>query len=586
MYNEKVLKHFANPKNMGEIAGASGIGHTGNPSDGDKITIYIKVENDTINDIRFKTFGCAAAIAASSMLTELARGKSIHKALSITNEDVAAALGGLPPQKLKCSNIAADALHEAIADYKSKPQNESCPVKEEAVSSSCATLPAGTSEILSSNQIQRYLRQIIMPQISGIGQKKIIDTRIQICSETLDYAEVLLYYMVAMGVENITLYLEEKEQRWQSVKEQLLDFNPELQLKVADEVTDSYIDYILIIGSKRFLSSVSNRHSSNNIATMVLAPNPWSGAIRLLEDRVDIIDFVNTLPKSEADTIGQTLSNAFIGILAVTELIKDILSIGQTLENGFYYNLMECNFSDNEIIVGNSQLTSNQKEKLSNLKVLIIGAGGLGSPVALGLTKLGIGQIGLVDFDSVEITNLNRQVLHSTSRIGKLKVESAKMMLSKINPNIHIQAIPTALNKDNASELIKDYHIVVDGLDNIPTRYILNDACYRAKKPFVEAGVLTFYGQITSIKPQKTPCYRCLYPEREDDSNIPGCSELGVLGTVPGLIGILQVVEVLKTLLNIKSRLDGGLLMYDALEREFNIIPLLRSQSCSLCGKE
>src|SRR5665647_1793051 len=182
MYNDTVLDHFANPRNVGSITGADGIGNAGNPVDGDKVTIDIKVHNKTLADVRFKTFGCGAAIAASSMLTVLAIGKSLNEAMKITNDDVANALGGLPPEKLLCSNIAADALHGAINDYLNK-NNVGSSESENISKKAPENFPDTTEtnyEAMNKNQIQRYLRHIIMPKISGPGQKKLLETRVLI----------------------------------------------------------------------------------------------------------------------------------------------------------------------------------------------------------------------------------------------------------------------------------------------------------------------------------------------------------------------------------------------------------------------
>lgn len=594
MYNNIVLDHFANPRNIGEITTPHGVGHTGNPADGDKTTIFLSVDQGIIVDVKFKTFGCAAAIAASSMLTVLAMGKSISEAMNITNEKVAEALGGLPPQKLMCSNIAADALHNAIESYLSNPTKGARPIGSDF--ESCGTLP-DTKELLTNDQIKRYLRHIIMPQIGGVGQRDIIETRVVLYAQTVEACEIMLYYMVAVGIGQIDIYLVEKSACWDSVYRHLLDINPKLALSIASPLNENLdpmkkTDFNIILGDLHYIGNIHKTWENSKHCippTLIGTTAPWLGALKFCNNTNEIAEFINEISfgKCVKDPVGMILSNLFIGPMAVTELLKSKLSMGEKLRKTLYFNLLQSNYTQFQE-VSNPSSSFNLKEvsrKLSQLKVLIVGTGGLGSPVALALAKAGVGNIGLIDHDSIEISNLNRQILHSTSRIGLFKVDSAKTMLKLMNPDVNIQTYPKALTKDNATELVKKYHIIVDGLDNIPSRYILNDACYKEGKPLVEAGVLTFYGQTTTIIPKITPCYRCMYPEK-DTSNISGCSELGVLGTVPGQIGIIQAAEVIKLALGVGSRLNGGLLMYDSLETEFNIIPLLRSNNCDLCGKE
>jgi len=179
---------------------------------------------------------------------------------------------------------------------------------------------------------------------------------------------------------------------------------------------------------------------------------------------------------------------------------------------------------------------------------------------------------------------LNRQILHTTSKLGMLKVESAKQTLKTINQNIKVDLYPSSFSRENAAEIIKNYDIIIDGLDNLPTRYLLNDACFFEKKSLIEAGALAFYGQVTTIVPGDGPCYRCIFPESTVPFSAPSCSETGVLGPIPGLMGLLQAVEVIKMIIGADSSLKGRLLMYDALETELNIVEYQRNNDCELCG--
>jgi len=222
------------------------------------------------------------------------------------------------------------------------------------------------------------------------------------------------------------------------------------------------------------------------------------------------------------------------------------------------------------------------EEKLSNAKVLIVGAGGLGSPSSLALAMAGVGSIGLVDSDVVEISNLNRQVLHASSRIGISKAESAKFMLTSINPKININTYIENLSKENAKEIIDNYDLVISAVDNIQTRYLINDSCYFMKKPVIEAGVLRFDGTNTTIIPDEGHCYRCLYPNL--NTNGMSCAETGVLGAVPGLMGFIQAVEAYKVITGLGTNLRNKILLFDGLGMEFNVINLDKNPDCPLCG--
>ncbi|MCG2729229.1 MAG: HesA/MoeB/ThiF family protein, partial [Acetobacterium sp.] len=221
---------------------------------------------------------------------------------------------------------------------------------------------------------------------------------------------------------------------------------------------------------------------------------------------------------------------------------------------------------------------------LKSANVLTIGAGGLGCPANLVLAKAGVKKLSLIDFDQVEISNLNRQILHSTSTIGMLKVESAKRSLEAMSPDLQVTTYSGAFSKENAREIIKKHDLVIDGLDNLPTRYLLNDACYFEKKPLVEAGALAYYGQVTTIVPDEGPCFRCLFPETNNQT-AGSCSETGVLGPVPGLMGVLEAIEAIKLIVGIPTTLKGKLLMIDVLETSFDRFTFGKYEDCPLCGK-
>ncbi|OGQ45705.1 MAG: molybdopterin biosynthesis protein MoeB [Deltaproteobacteria bacterium RIFCSPLOWO2_02_FULL_46_8] len=223
--------------------------------------------------------------------------------------------------------------------------------------------------------------------------------------------------------------------------------------------------------------------------------------------------------------------------------------------------------------------------KLLKAKVLLIGAGGLGSPVAFYLAAAGVGTIGIVDFDVVDASNLQRQILHTTNRIGKLKVDSAKEALLALNPGIKIETHPVKLSSKNVEAIFKNYDIIVDGSDNFPTRYLVNDACVLLKKPNVHGSVLRFEGQVSVFWPGKGPCYRCLYPEPPPPELAPSCATAGVLGILPGVIGMLEAVETIKIILNKGETLVGRLLCYDALRTQFHELKLKQDPNCPYCAE-
>jgi len=222
--------------------------------------------------------------------------------------------------------------------------------------------------------------------------------------------------------------------------------------------------------------------------------------------------------------------------------------------------------------------------KLKSGKVLVIGAGGLGSPLSLYLAAAGVGTIGLVDFDKVELTNLQRQILHSTDSLGRSKLDSARERLLALNPEVKIEAYDTRLTSENALDILRKYDIVVDGTDNFPTRYLVNDACVLLGKPNVYGSIFRFEGQASVFGIPEGPCYRCLYPEPPPPGLAPSCAEGGVLGVLPGIIGVIQATEAVKLLLGIGEPLVGRLLLYDALRMEFRELKLRKDPACPVCG--
>lgn len=225
------------------------------------------------------------------------------------------------------------------------------------------------------------------------------------------------------------------------------------------------------------------------------------------------------------------------------------------------------------------------QKKLLNSKVLLIGAGGLGSPLGLYLAAAGVGTLGLVDFDVVDLSNLQRQILHTNDEIGKPKIDSAEKRIKAMNPDTKVIKHKVRLTSDNALDILKDYDIVIDGTDNFPTRYLTNDACVMLKKPNIYGSIYRFDGLATVFNPPDGPCYRCLYPEPPPPGMVPSCAEGGVLGVLPGVIGTIQATEAIKILTGIGRTLTGRLMVYDALQMTFRELKIRKDPSCPVCGK-
>ncbi len=224
------------------------------------------------------------------------------------------------------------------------------------------------------------------------------------------------------------------------------------------------------------------------------------------------------------------------------------------------------------------------QKKLLDSKVFLVGAGGLGSPAAFYLAAAGIGKIGISDNDVVDFSNLQRQILHSTKDVGRPKVQSAKETLEDLNPDIEVVPYTERLNSENIIDIIKDYDVILDGSDNFPTRYLVNDACVMLGKPLSHGSIFRFDGQATTILPGQGPCYRCLYESPPPPDLVPSCQEAGVLGIIAGIIGVVQATEVIKLQLGKGNLLNGKLLIYDSLDMDFKKLNIQRNPACPMCG--
>ncbi|ABB31800.1 UBA/THIF-type NAD/FAD binding protein [Geobacter metallireducens RCH3] len=224
------------------------------------------------------------------------------------------------------------------------------------------------------------------------------------------------------------------------------------------------------------------------------------------------------------------------------------------------------------------------QKKLLEGKVMVIGAGGLGAPIALYLAAAGVGTIGIADADVVDLSNLQRQVIHFTPDVGKPKVESAREKMEAINPDVTVRTYQEWISAANIARIIADYDFVIDGTDNFAAKFLINDACVMAGKPYSHGGILQFVGQTMTIKPGESPCYRCIFPAPPPKDAIPTCSQAGVIGVLPGVIGTIQATEAIKYLLGKGALLTGHIMMYDALEMNFRKVKLNRNRKCPVCG--
>ena len=224
------------------------------------------------------------------------------------------------------------------------------------------------------------------------------------------------------------------------------------------------------------------------------------------------------------------------------------------------------------------------QQRLKAARVLLVGAGGLGSPAALYLAAAGVGTLGLVDWDVVDVTNLQRQIMHGTAAVGRSKLDSARARLQDLNPHVHVETFAAKLTSTNALDILRNFDIVVDGSDNFPTRYLVNDACVLLGKPNVYGSIFRFDGQASVFDARVGPCYRCLFSDPPPPDLVPRCETAGILGAIAGVLGTLQAVEVLKELLGLGDSLDGTLLIYDALRAQFHRIRIAKDPDCPTCG--
>lgn len=459
--------------------------------------------------------------------------------------------------------------------------------------------------ILSRDQILRYMRHIAIPDISGQGQKKILESSVILYAESLEKASLALYYLAASGVGEVSCHIN-NVLNWKEYKNKLSDLNSDSKISLHDEeaIRNPKVQNTtrIITGSFGYVGKIvkdiiENDYYEYFIPTVVSICNGWCGAVQTFTEKNGLEEFLSEMYKS-AGYNSQSNSDYshkppgyFSSLMAVIEHLKLTLSLGKPLSRPLQYDLSVLEFdsvdslSDLIYKLESPEIPESLPETLANSKVLIAGCGGLGSSAAYTLAASGIGRLGLVDYNTVELSNLNRQIMHSSSRIGMPKVKSSEIFLRQINPNIMLDMYNSKIDRENVQDIIGPYDVVIGCLDNRPDRYVLNDACIAAGKPLLEAGALDISGLATSIIPGEGHCYRCVFPESKDKNPMPSCSETGVLGPVPGLMGIVQASEAIKLLDGIGIPLKNKLLLFDVFDTDIYIADNRRNKNCELCSK-
>lgn len=440
---------------------------------------------------------------------------------------------------------------------------------------------------LTENQREHYKRQIIIPEIGEEGQEKLLDSTVFLYCEDIESLRPLAYYIAALGIGRIICYLEDKSGA-DSLFDEVVDLNNDTSIDYLSE-DNNIADCRIILGGTDFVAGTGDKQVNEKfIPTIISINSQWKGTLHTFDKEDSFTNFINKLNnKNKENNINSRsafLANALSSTLCAIEAVKLCLNIGHLKKEILYYDLFNLVFeqTENKIDIFDKLTDTNIdiKQKLSEAKVLIVGAGGLGSPVAYGMALANVGTLGLLDLDLVEASNLNRQVLHSFSRIGMPKAKSAELLLKKLRPDIIIKTYIRELTKDNAEEIFSEYDMVIAAVDNIPTRYIINDTCIALNKPFSEAGVLRLHGTATTIIPHKGHCYRCLYPNY-DGGNLPGVN--GVLGPIPGTMGFIQAAEALKVLTGLGTSLKNKILLFDSLDMDFNIVDIDKNPECPIC---
>jgi molybdopterin/thiamine biosynthesis adenylyltransferase len=437
-----------------------------------------------------------------------------------------------------------------------------------------------------------------MPEISGPGQKKLLESTVFVCGENIDAAAPAIYYLAASGIGFIKCHFEITE-GFDRLVASIRDLNSDVSIALAGS-QDS--EFRIFLGRPEFIVKQSDNIATGFVPSIIALQNGWKGGIEVFRELAAARSFLAAVSSGQQSTDAcfkdnliknGVFSSCFSGALCAMEVVKLALAIGETADDLLYFNLLSMDFikaskEDSARIIAELctiKPEECQETRLEKGKVLIVGTGGLGSPAAYALAAAGIGTIGLVDYDTVEISNLNRQILHAVSRIGMPKVESAAVFLKSLNPQLTVNVYNTSLTKENVFDILAGYDVVIVAVDNFPARFLLNDACFFAGKPMIDAGVIRFDGtSMTIISTSAGPCYRCTLPEIPSSGKIPSCAETGVLGSLPGIMGFIQSAEAAKFLSGQGQLLSDRVVYFDGLFSSFHTLRLNKSDDCALCG--
>lgn len=442
--------------------------------------------------------------------------------------------------------------------------------------------------MLTEVQKEHYKRHIIIPEVGEEGQSKLLNFTVLVYCENTESLRPLAYYLAALGVGKIFCDLDDRSQA-ASLFTEVVDLNNDTSIDYLNEKNYG-ADCRIILGEFKYVKNTAHRLLNEEfIPTIVSINGKWTGTLQTCYNQSLFEKFINTLNKANNLSRSSSffLANSFSATLCSIEAAKLCLKIGNLQKDTLFYDLFNLEFTKAEDSINlykalnDTNMDINQD--ISKAKVLIVGTGGLGSPAAYGMTMAGVGTLGLLDLDKVEMSNLNRQILHSFSRIGMPKAKSAEFLLKSINPNVNIKTYITELTTYNAQEIFSDYDLIIAAVDNIPTRYLINDTCFLLNKPYAEAGILRFDGTATTIIPNEGHCYRCLYPN-VDISSLASMGN-GVLGPVPGVMGFIQTAEAVKILTGNGTTLKNKILLFNSLDMDFDIIDIFKNPNCPTCGK-
>lgn len=460
--------------------------------------------------------------------------------------------------------------------------------------------------ILTKDQVYRYMKQIVIPEISGSGQERILGSRVFLYSESLDRMSLALYYLAATGVGEVYCSIEDSS-GWSALSDRLSDLNSDCSILLQDEkameASASQATTRIIIGGPGYVAGIletvsETDYAGSSIPTVTAIYNGWHGVIRTFTEQAAIKEFLLELNSSanqagtSADDCSSKLSGYFSSLMAVIEHLKLVLSLGKPLYKPFYHNLstMEFDSLDNcsdflSKLNAPVKMPEEHRSLFSDSRILIVGCGGPGSTAAFILATLGIGSLGLIDPDIVELNNLNQQILYSTSRLGISRAQSSEMFLRQISPELKLDMYAARLGREYLHDIISRYDIIIGCVDNPAYRYVLNEACAAAGKPLLQAGAFDISGLVTSIIPGEEPGYRSIFPEPKAGSTMPSCSESGVLGPIPGLMGIVQAAEAVKLLTGIGRSLKNKILLFDVFDTDIYITDNSKNRYYELCAK-